>query len=267
MAEAMREMKDVGVEMTAAVDDVMRATRGDERGAAEQLARDRGVPVEAIRVQDVDGQMEREPYKISKRQAVAIDLILKGFSMTEVARRVGVTKRTVYRWRYNHPQFIAVYARITQELHEQTARRAEQLVYKAMTIVGDAMGEEKKESMRLSAATRVLNVMRVSKLLFASPGESHFNLALDEIIRKQRLQENIDPELPITVDDRKDALHLLEMQNVTEMADDEGGDTRQLAAEAERARRRKEAELALLNGEVGEREMTNDQAPMTRSHR
>ncbi len=71
--------------------------------------------------------------------------------MSEVARRVGVSKRTVYRWRYNHPQFIAVYARITQELHEQTARRAEQLVYKAMGIVGDAMSEGKKESARIPA--------------------------------------------------------------------------------------------------------------------
>ncbi|GEM_PF-4463000 len=89
--------------------------------------------------------------QVAKRQATAIDLLLKGFCMSEVARRVGVSKRTVYRWRYNHPQFIAVYARITQELHEQTARRAEQLVYKAMGIVGDAMSEGKKESARIPA--------------------------------------------------------------------------------------------------------------------
>jgi hypothetical protein len=35
------------------------------------------------------GRIERDPYQLSMRQARAMDLLLRGFSMMEVARRVG----------------------------------------------------------------------------------------------------------------------------------------------------------------------------------
>jgi hypothetical protein len=145
-----------------------------------------------------------------------MDLLLRGFSMAEVGRRVGVTRKTIHRWRYNHPTFITVYSRLTAELQEQTARRAEGLVYRAMDIVGEVLERRDESAERTSVALRVLGQLRVSRWMFERPGQELFLQSVDQVIRRTRMAEGVDPDEPIERGHREDALCRMEVENVTE---------------------------------------------------
>lgn len=198
------------------VDDAWVADKDALDQARKMVAQERGVAEEDVTPRQAVGKVERNPYQLSQRQARAMDLMLRGFSMTEVGRRLGVTRRTVHRWRYNHPTFITVYSRLTQELEEQTARRAEGLVYRAMDIVGQVLGKPEESALQTSVALRVLGQLKVSKLMFDRPGEDLFLPTVDQVIRRTRIAEGDDPDAPIWEGARKDALSRMEKENETE---------------------------------------------------
>ena len=79
----------------------------EEDGEERIVARD---------VEAMEAEQERGAYTLSRRQAKALDLMLRGMAMAQIARELGVSRLTVYRWRNNHPLFLAVYARLTAEL-------------------------------------------------------------------------------------------------------------------------------------------------------
>ena len=54
-------------------------------------------------------------------QAEALSLLLQGHSVNATAKRIGVVRHTVSRWRNHHPAFIAELNRQQEEVRSQTA--------------------------------------------------------------------------------------------------------------------------------------------------
>jgi len=133
--------------------------------------------------------IEQLPEHLSPRQAQAMDLLLAGFSIAEVASRVGVSRQTIYRWRYNHPTFMSIYGRLTQEMSEQAGHRAEQLVYRALDIVQAALSAKKPSPGQLNAAIRVLSALRVSRFTFTPSTPTTYREAFDKLMCEHYKEE------------------------------------------------------------------------------
>lgn len=59
-----------------------------------------------------------QPGKLNARQLRAMDMMLSGTPLQEVAERVGVTRQTVSEWKNHHPEFKATFQRLMSEAEE-----------------------------------------------------------------------------------------------------------------------------------------------------
>jgi hypothetical protein len=72
------------------------------------------------------------PDGLSDAQLVALDMVLSGASDSAVAREVKVDRRTVYRWRVEHPVFSATLAKRRRQLWELGVDRFRELTKLAL---------------------------------------------------------------------------------------------------------------------------------------
>ena len=88
-------------------------------------------------------------------------------------------------------------------------------MYQALDIVEGTLQNEENEERRLRVALRVLSSMRIAKMLFAKVGEESLTGAMNELIRKKRIDEGVDPNLPIDRHEREDLAAAIVEENVT----------------------------------------------------
>ena len=91
---------------------------------------------------------------LSAEQHRAMELLLLGQSTTQVAAKLGVDRKTLYRWR-RHPAFQADFNRRQIEMSESTDQRLRRLTEKAAAVI-----EKKLDEGNLLAATTLLKLVQ-----------------------------------------------------------------------------------------------------------
>jgi hypothetical protein len=85
-------------------------------------------------------QKDREPADLADRHIRAVDLIVSGLKPSAVARELGVSRETLWRWR-QLPAFRGQLERLRLELHRARVDRIWALVDKSYDVVEDHLDE------------------------------------------------------------------------------------------------------------------------------
>lgn len=101
--------------------------------------------------------------RLSDKQLAAIERILLGENITDVARGVDVSRETIYRWQLR-PEFRDELAARRALVHEQVFDRLRDLVPKALTLMERAIASEmEKEKPDWRVAAKVLDLIEKSR--------------------------------------------------------------------------------------------------------
>ena len=119
---------------------------------------------------------------VSDKQEMAIDLVMVGLSDGEIAKRAGVSRKTINKWRNHDLDFRAVLAERRKALREQHQDELSGMVSEAIGVMREAMREGEIPT-RLRAAQAVL---RMSGLQTAMQTETP--LSKEEIIREYLIE-------------------------------------------------------------------------------
>lgn len=103
---------------------------------------------------DVSQVIDFSPTALTPDQSQGIELLLMGNSVTQVARKVGVDRRTIQRWRSSNPNFQAEYHRRMLEAMECSEQRLRRLSEKAVSVIERHLDEN-----NLTAATSLLKIV------------------------------------------------------------------------------------------------------------
>ena len=103
---------------------------------------------------DVSQVIEFPPNALTAAQYQCIELLLMGNSVTQVARKLGVDRRTIQRWRSGNPHFQAEYNRRMLEATECSEQRLRRLSEKAVSVIESHLDEN-----NLAAATSLLKIV------------------------------------------------------------------------------------------------------------
>jgi len=95
--------------------------------------------------------------ELNIQQEKAVELAARGLTDREVARRVGVTRQVVNKWRNHDAGFRYEMETRRQALREKQQDQLNELVEKALEVVGQALGAE-DEKTRLQTAMFVLRI-------------------------------------------------------------------------------------------------------------
>lgn len=93
--------------------------------------------------------------ELSAKQEMAIELALGGMKDGEIAKQVGVSRKTINTWRNQDEDFRVMLAKRRRELREQHHDELSGLVSEAIGVMREAM-RESDMPMRLRAAQAVL---------------------------------------------------------------------------------------------------------------
>ena len=110
----------------------------------------------------------RDP--LSERQQLALEMVLAGQSDMKVAQAVGVSRRTIIRWRLQDADFIAEVRRRRQRLCSDAADQLRRLLAPSLNVLTEFLRSD-HDVHRMRAATSVLRIARVGTLLKSAAGE------------------------------------------------------------------------------------------------
>jgi hypothetical protein len=97
-------------------------------------------------------------------KTLALALILAGKPDTEVAKEVGVHRRTIYRWRHEDEQFLGELNRRRRELWNGLGDRLRSLLDPAVDVLARQLSDP-YERTRFRAATTLLKLADVRKAM------------------------------------------------------------------------------------------------------
>ena len=98
--------------------------------------------------------------KLSDRQLLAIDLILAGRPDTHVAQAIGVSRRTIIRWRLSDADVIAELRRRRRQPWQGTADRLRAVLRSALDVLAEQL-TDRVDRHRFRAATTILRLANV----------------------------------------------------------------------------------------------------------
>ena len=94
---------------------------------------------------------------LSDKQEMALELVMSGMTDGEVAKRVGVSRQWVNRWRNRDGDFMEALETRRQMMREHHMNRLSQLMDQAIAILGEAL-EAGDEGTKLKTAMYVLKI-------------------------------------------------------------------------------------------------------------
>ena len=119
---------------------------------------------------------------LNEKQELAIDLVMVGLSDGEIAKRVGISRKTINTWRNHDEDFRAVLSERRKALRERHQDELSGMVSEAIGVMREAMREDGIPT-RLRAAQSVL---RMSGLQTAMQTEKP--LSKEEIITEYLIE-------------------------------------------------------------------------------
>jgi hypothetical protein len=100
---------------------------------------------------------------ISATQALALEALLKGASISKAAQEAGVARETVSRWVHHDPAFAAELQNARAELALQTRCALEALGMRAVAVLADAVQNQFVKPWRFKAACTLLKLIGTDK--------------------------------------------------------------------------------------------------------
>ena len=97
-------------------------------------------------------------YELTARQRLTIDLLLAGQPIVQIAATLGITARTITRWKTCQPEFIAEYNRRIADHSTVTAARLRRMVDLALTQVETVMASDDTK-LKTTSSLRILSTM------------------------------------------------------------------------------------------------------------
>ena len=126
---------------------------------------------------------------ISPAQALALDALVSGGSITKAATEAGVARETVSRWVHHDPVFLAQLHNVRAELAIQTRCALEALGMQAVGVLVDAVQNQFVKPWRLKAACAVLKMVgadRAETMPATTAQEVHVRLQEREAELRER---------------------------------------------------------------------------------
>src|SRR6516225_2459082 len=96
---------------------------------------------------------------ISPAQALALNALVSGGSVTKAAKEAGVARQTVSRWVHHDPVFLAEVQNVRADLAIQTRCALEALGIQAVGVLANAVQDQFVKPWRLKAACAVLKMI------------------------------------------------------------------------------------------------------------
>lgn len=103
---------------------------------------------------DVSQVVDFPPTALTAAQYQCLELLFLGLSVTQAARKLGVDRRTIQRWRSGNPHFQSEYNRRILEATECSEQRLRRLSEKAVSVIERHLDENS-----LAAATSLLKIV------------------------------------------------------------------------------------------------------------
>jgi len=104
------------------------------------------------------------PAGLSDAQCRAIELLIVGTLPGKVAKRCGVDRRTVYRWRHECEPFRAELERLRREMWAASADQMRAMICKSLSVLAVEL-DNVYDNSRFRAASTILRVANVRKLI------------------------------------------------------------------------------------------------------
>ena len=137
--------------------------------------------------------MKRQKQTLSDKQRLALSLLVAGQTDTQVAKRVGAVRQTVWTWRCRSPEFAAELNKLRAELWEAGQDQLRSLIPAAIGVLSRAIEDEGS----LSAAVHVLRAAGVYGQAMEPAGsvEPHVVEAEWELATREAEDSRVEREL------------------------------------------------------------------------
>lgn len=100
----------------------------------------------------------QDRYTLTDQQMRALDLVIVGTKIVDIANEIGVTRETVSRWINDNPIFIATLNEKRRELYQASQDRMLRMLDTAYDTLFELLGEDSPPTVRLRAAQTVIQM-------------------------------------------------------------------------------------------------------------
>ena len=128
---------------------------------------------------------------LNQQQLQALDLLGQGVRVTHVAQRLGIDRSTLFRWKTQHPPFIAALNRRHKETLDALSIKVSHVLSSAISEVSRTLKSNRSKENRMHAALAILRTFGTRKLL--QPAGPTSQPAVLRHIALQRRAELCDP--------------------------------------------------------------------------
>ena len=148
---------------------------------------------------------------LNKEQVQALDLLAQGMRLGQVAQHLSIDRSTLYRWKTQHPPFIAALNRRHKETFDSLSVKVSHVLRDAISEVGRSLKQKRNKQQRLQSAFTILRTFGTRKLL-QPVGPTSGPAALRHIALERRA-ESCDPlTKPLTYDELAQVLDELQFE-------------------------------------------------------
>jgi transposase-like protein len=116
-------------------------------------------PATNMLVMPVEVLFKDTPWNLSPKQARTIELLLSGKSDREIARKLSISRMTVWRWRHTHNHFRTILAHARKLALAEAAARLRELAPLAVEILQGQLTRHNYQ-----AASRLLKLIRIDEV-------------------------------------------------------------------------------------------------------
>lgn len=119
--------------------------------------------------------------------AEAIQLSIEGKSLTEIAKKLGISRSTLYAWRHD-PAYSVLHDELCEGAKHAARFELTMLAENAATAVRDCLSKEQTDAqlrrnvLRLRAAEAVLDRLGLTGAAHRTPGDNLTDAELDELL-------------------------------------------------------------------------------------
>ena len=126
--------------------------------------------------------LDRSERRLTEIQQQAIEVLATGTSVSETARKIGVTRATVSRWVNHDVDFFTALNRLRSDMHESHGDRLRTLATQAFDVLEETLGPDMPPNLRYKAA---LAVIEAAKAIESEVGHtSREDLELESNLKK-----------------------------------------------------------------------------------
>jgi hypothetical protein len=102
---------------------------------------------------------------LTEQQHAAIDRLIEGRGIADVARELGVHRQTLWRWRTRDSAFMTELRLRRRELADEVGDRVRGLVLPALDVLKDHLHGDNRDIVKIQTAASVLRLARLGEIV------------------------------------------------------------------------------------------------------